>query len=350
MSFPRYLVAGGLVLFASLAWAHNVERSDVRTVMNPLPALLKPVTIQLMNTMAPEVLVENHSSYTLVIYDHNHEPFIRIGPKGVDANLTSPAWYVSRQPEGTPTLPKQVHQGAPPKWVRVSKKSSFGWFDRRIAIKHVVVPDAIEDARQLAKFSHWQIPVAFAGHQARLSGQFLFIPPATGYFESRLLDSSWSPQKNVSVSLTPGRQPAIYISNTSGEPVVVYGRDDKPYLRIGPKQVDANVRSASWIESHPRSAHNQHAANAKAAPQWQRVAGGSRYAWVDLRVGYKDLLPPAAVQTAHHSVVMSTWQIPLHIGKHSAVIKGETLWLPYHHSESVGTQHRRSAHEPASSS
>ncbi|HEU0195934.1 MAG TPA: hypothetical protein VFQ88_01790 [Nevskiaceae bacterium] len=326
----RCLWVGGLVLFASLASAHIIERSNVRVSLDARPPALKQITVQLRFTLAPEVLVENKSSHTLVIYDQHHVPFIRIGPQGVDANLTSPAWYESRQPEGNPSLPPQVHDGAKPKWAQVSKNHFFGWFDRRISIGEIKIPPAVVAARKLAEFSHWQIPVAFNGKQMRLSGQFVYIPPATGHFESRLLSSSWNPYKGVTVSLTPGRQPAIFLSNHTGKAIVVYGRDGGPFLRIGPDHVEANLRSPSWQQLHP-AGEDRTDIDSAATPRWHRIAGGSQYAWIDFRAGYRRLLPPPAAETAHHSAVVRTWKIPLRIGEQASVIEGETLWVPFHH-------------------
>jgi hypothetical protein len=323
------LLASALLLFAGISWAHNVERSDVRVSMDPPPALLKSVTVQLRYTLAAEILVENKGLQTLVIYDDHHVPFIRIGPEGVEANLTSPAWYESRQPVGEPSLPRQAHAGATPQWAQVSKTPAFGWFDRRVQIEDIKVPDAIANAHQLASFSGWQIPVTLGSAESALSGRFVYIPPATGYFESRLRVSQLDSRTGVSVSLTPGRQPAVFISNNSGKPVVVYGRAGEPFLRIGPDHVDANLNSPSWIETAQTDSANAHVADPLAAPRWQRVAGGTRYAWVDLRVGYEKLLPPPAVEAMHRSAVVGDWKIPVRIGGRMSLIKGETLWVPF---------------------
>ncbi|MGH8460643.1 MAG: hypothetical protein ACRESS_03445 [Stenotrophobium sp.] len=334
-SSTRRLLAVWFVLHVSLVSAHNVERTDVRATINPVPALLKSLTVQLRYTLAAEILVENKGTQPLVVYDDHHVPFIRIGPQGVEANLTSPAWYESRQPVGEPSLPKQAHAGATPEWARVSQTPAFGWFDRRVQIEEIKVPDAIADARKLASFSDWKIPVTLGNMESNLSGSFVYIPPATGYFESRLLASPLSSKTGVTVSLTPGRQPAVFIGNNSGKPVVVYGRDGEPLLRIGPDHIEANLRSPSWNETRQTDSSDSHAAGARADPQWQRVAGGTRYAWVDFRAGYEKLLPPSAIAAAHRSAVVRHWQIPVRIGKQMSVIKGETLWIPFDASSHV---------------
>ena len=41
------------------------------------------------------------------------EPFLRIGPDGVEANLASPSWYLTNQPFGAGQLPAERHRPTP---------------------------------------------------------------------------------------------------------------------------------------------------------------------------------------------------------------------------------------------
>jgi hypothetical protein len=76
--------------------------------------------------------VENRTEQTLVVFGYAGEPYLRIGPDGVETNLNSPATYLNSHRDGDVALPPRADDGAPPDWSHVTDSTRFSWFDHRV--------------------------------------------------------------------------------------------------------------------------------------------------------------------------------------------------------------------------
>ena len=72
------------------------------------------------------------SGPNIVVLDYDANPYLRIGPSGVEENLESNAVYLNRNRLGSSPLPEGLHPDGPPKWHRVSSTPTARWHDHRI--------------------------------------------------------------------------------------------------------------------------------------------------------------------------------------------------------------------------
>ena len=76
--------------------------------------------------------VDNRTGETLVVFGYEGEPYLRIGPDGVEENLNSPTSYLNSRRDGDVALPPRADAGAAPEWSRVVDGTRFSWFDHRV--------------------------------------------------------------------------------------------------------------------------------------------------------------------------------------------------------------------------
>jgi hypothetical protein len=130
------------------------------------------VRVRLLPGHTPGLLLDNSSSETLLVLGADGEAFLRVGPRGVEANLSSPTWQRSARATAAhhTVAPAQT---AEPVWQRVAAAPRFSWIEPRAQ-----VPAAIRDT---AAQHHWHVPVQIGAKQATVSGISTWHPqsPAT---------------------------------------------------------------------------------------------------------------------------------------------------------------------------
>jgi hypothetical protein len=124
----------------------------------------------------------------------------------------------------------------------------------------------------------------------------------------------------------------IELRNDSATPVIVIGYEKEPYLRVGRAGVWENRRSPAVYLN--RSVRPSGAApgryDARARPEWHRVADGPVARWHDHRAHWMDTRDAPAVRRdpgARH-VVIADWRIPLRQDGHRLAIEGDVVWVP----------------------
>jgi hypothetical protein len=147
--------------------------------------------------------VVNESDHVLVVEGYEGEPYLRIGPDGVEHNRRSPATYLNDdrvgQRVGTRTgvaMPPDVDASAPPEWIRIDTEPRAIWHDHRIDWASRQPPDFVEAgplARTMMRinlvgvigragedagvFQQWTVPFSLAGEPAVLAGELAWEDP-----------------------------------------------------------------------------------------------------------------------------------------------------------------------------
>jgi hypothetical protein len=165
-----------------------------------------------------------------------------------------------------------------------------------------------------------------------LSGRFRSEPPATGSYTARLTSPS-EIAPGVRVTLLPGRAPGLLVHNASQRPLLVFGTDGEPFLRIDAEGVDANLRSRTWQQSaRSASVPTQEVAeadalgDARAAPAWRRVASVPRFGWIEPRALVTSA-PPETAQNGAPTDVLE-WAVPMQLGDQRVLVTGVVSWRP----------------------
>jgi hypothetical protein len=111
----------------------------------------------------------------------------------------------------------------------------------------------------------------------------------------------------------------LELSNTSDTDVVVFGYEGEPYLRIGPEGVFENARSPAVFLNRTLDPPTEYPDryDPAAAPEWQRINGGTRVAWHDHRA---HAMTDGAFET-------SNWTVPMEAAGAPLLVQGELAWV-----------------------
>jgi hypothetical protein len=318
------MVLAALLAFAGAALAHGGGGADVRPVLGPLPPALAGMRIQLRETLGMQLVLENPTARSVEVLDETGVPFLRIGPRGVEANLAAATWYRALGPASA--VPASAYEpGARARWMLASATPSYGWFDPRLAAK----AEPPHHRSKHAEFGRWEVPLRVDGESVQLAGRFRAEAPAAGAWSARLTSPS-EIAPGVRVTLLPGRAPGLLVHNQTGRTLLVFGVDGEPFLRIGPQSVEANLRSRTWEQSarsaSTPSAETQGAAGeASGQPVWKRVASVPRFGWIEPRALLTSA-PPATGDSALPAPV--PWSVPMRLGDRPLRVTGVVSWTP----------------------
>ncbi|HEV2820759.1 MAG TPA: hypothetical protein VGW11_09655, partial [Solirubrobacteraceae bacterium] len=319
---------------AAPASAHE-SSPQVRTEIERItPALPDGVEIDLTESISTQLTVVNRTDTPLEVLDAQGEPFLRIGPDGVQADITSAAWYETNDPTGVGGLPERIAQrleGDPePRFATVASEPSWGWFDHRMHPEPVtsVPTEILRDGRREVTLADWEVTLRYGEQEITVDGR-LFFQPVLGRFEQRMTSPSTLGQAAF-VQLLPGDVPALFVDNAGTEPITVLGREGEPFVRIGPAGVEVNVRSPSHVDDQRLQGESPEvAADADAQPLWREMADVPRYNWLEPRAAYQRERPPEEVLQSGESQTLLEWAVPVRLGDGTTrEITGRTTWLP----------------------
>jgi hypothetical protein len=296
--------AAMLCLLAAPVHAHEEHRSNLDVVLDrvtPNPARLE---VRIVDTLAPQMIVANHTGQTLEILDARGIPVIKIGPDRAWVNASAPAYYAEH-----PMSDRANAAGASkePRWVLASREPSWGWFDPRIQTGAAQKP------------VEWHIDMRLGAQPVVVSGQFRARPASHGYW----MPAMRTPHEiapRVEMAIIPGVVPAVTIENGGHEPVTVVGARGEPFIRIGADGVFANAISPTWMQSGraPETTSPIALSDDRNAVRWTKISAGSRYTWLEWRARCPDNRPERTPMK---------WEIPLLVAGKSVTVRGETQWI-----------------------
>ena len=133
------------------------------------------LNMRLTQGAIPAVYVRNDTGETLSVPGDAGEPFLRIGPTGVTANLRSPTYYTSGS-TAILKVPAIADASAPPRWKKVSPYPVWAWLERRAA-----VPAELYQRDQLGleerEVLEWTTEYSLGGEPLPVGGHVNWIPP-----------------------------------------------------------------------------------------------------------------------------------------------------------------------------
>lgn len=307
---------------ATAAVAHEGV-PGIRVELDELDPVLSGVQVTVVTSVTEQLVVANPTDLPLEILDDGGTPFLRLGPDGVEANLLAAAWYTTNEPFGVVEVPERASAADDDvEWQQVAREPSWGWFDHRLHPEGLPTETG-DTPRDLAT---WGIPVRLGEQAADITGRIVYAP-VRGTITASLRELP--DLGGVTVTLLPGDVPGVFVDNGSDEVVVVLGGEGEPFLRLGPRGVDANIRSPSWLAAS-RAAGDlpEGLVDAQARPRWRSVSAVPRFGWIEPRAGYPAREPPEAVVSAGQAVTLTEWSIPLRIGGRRVDLYGQTRWEP----------------------
>lgn len=157
------------------AWGHGVFGTPAGYVATV--STLEPNVLGLQATvLRGDVLqVRNWSGKRVVIFGYDGEPFLRFGRDGVFRNARSPTTYLNRN---IVTLRPGVSADAPPRWERISRRTSYGWHDHRVLWIQEEPPAAVRREPDKPHYVlDWNIPGTADGERFVIRGFLGYSPP-----------------------------------------------------------------------------------------------------------------------------------------------------------------------------
>ena len=303
------LAALALLSIAQPARAHEEMALHALTVLDSVEPSIDGLEVRVTHLGAPALAVRNETGGVLTVFDEADKPFLKIGPEGVRMNVASPFSYRALNPFND-TIPPDVKQGRQPSWVRVSTDANWTWFDPRLLFD--------ESDRQ------WSVPMTMGATALIARGGFESLH-GHGHFRSIIEPPEVS---GLEMRLSEGPIPALFVRNETGEVLEVRGQAGEPMLRIGPKGVEANLRSPSYYSSAAQTiAPVPPSADAGARPQWKSVSEQPVWAWLEYRAAIPPELQQRDALGEERSTVLE-WESPMRLDGEALAVTGRVEWLP----------------------
>jgi hypothetical protein len=302
------------------ATAHG--RTDVDAVLDDVsPPLPAGVEVMAAPSVAQELVVTNPTATPLTVLGADGTPLLRLDAAGVQANISSPDWLASNDPEGAAagTGAGATERSTPavlPRWEVVSGDDSWAWFDTRIQ-PPADLPPSVKGATRTTTIGRWQIPVAYGSRTGLLRGRFQY-EPLLGSF--RVIANA--APAGMTVSPLQGRLPALFVADPGGRSIVVRGLDGRPFLRLGPGGVDVDPSSPSWAID--RQARGVRVPASAPGSGWVHLSDQPSVTWLDPRLDY----PASAPGDLAHSRVVRHWSIPIDADVQPVALTGAIEWIP----------------------
>lgn len=127
------------------------------------PAEIAPgVRVRLLPGRNAGLFVESSSARVLTVLDDAGAPFLKIGPDGVEADVTSAAWRRS----GRGGSGSAAEDGSA--WQRVSSSPRFGWVDSRTSHSADAVPSDCDETEI------WQVPMRLGDEPVVVTGEIVW--------------------------------------------------------------------------------------------------------------------------------------------------------------------------------
>ena len=176
LALAGLLVVGG----AGPAQAHVIGvggrasnyRTEVLGVTPPVPGL----TVRVLEAGNQLELI-NHSGQEVVVLGYRSEPYLRVGPTGVDENQRSPSAYANRYANPPKRSPAGLDPAAPPRWRRIGNRPAAVWHDHR---SHWSGPDppavTADRGHRQVMVANWQIPLRLGQRTALIQGDIVWVP------------------------------------------------------------------------------------------------------------------------------------------------------------------------------
>ena len=177
------VAAAAIVLAgASPAAAHagGPEPDNWVAVVDSVTPAMPGVTFRLVDR-GEEVELANAGSDVVTVLGYDGEPYLRIGPGGVEENARSAATYLNRTRDSHSPVPDSaLDPAAPPQWRQVSATPSWRWHDHRTHWMAEELPPSVvdrPDGTDTVEVSRYRLDFRQGDTPATVSGRLLWVAP-----------------------------------------------------------------------------------------------------------------------------------------------------------------------------
>lgn len=168
----------GHVAYVTFKGGFNAVLTSTST---PFPG----VTVSVAPGRLPGVYLQNLGTEAVTVTGRQGEPFLRVGPDGVEANLHSPSWVDDQRNHGnSPTV--DADASAPPEWQKIHPEPRMLWLETRGFYAKEIPPTNVINRTTPTVLLRWSVPLTQGTATAQLTGTTSYVPqasalaPATG--------------------------------------------------------------------------------------------------------------------------------------------------------------------------
>jgi hypothetical protein len=176
------LLAGAVeTLGAGPAAAHavgnGVTASNYRTDVVGISPAVPGLEVRAVD-VGNQLQLSNHTGQEVIVLGYELEPYLRIGPGGVEENQRSPSTFSNRSSTAPQEVPPEFDARAAPDWRRISTGTVATWHDHRAHWSGQSDPQVVRQApgqRHVVQ-PNWQVPVKIGDRTAIVSGNITWVP------------------------------------------------------------------------------------------------------------------------------------------------------------------------------
>jgi hypothetical protein len=196
----------GLCIGVPSAQAHSAENSpssNYQTTIRSIAPTPAPFTMRVIEA-GSRLQVTWKSGDPLVILGYEEDPYLRIGPDGVEENLESSATYINRSRSGAADIPDDIDATRSPKWRRISGEPVARWHDHRAHWMGSQRPDVVRaDPGRIHRIQEWSTVIVQGSTRYTVSGDLDWVPGPSG--RGKLLAAAACGMAIVGAALWAGR-------------------------------------------------------------------------------------------------------------------------------------------------
>lgn len=165
---------------ATPAWAHvgsgGPSPSNWRSPVTSVHPAMPGVVVRTVDN-GDFVELTNQSTVPVTVLGYDGEPYLRIGPGGVDENSRSPATYLNRTRDGRTSPPADANPQAAPVWQHVADGTRYRWHDHRTHWMLAQPPPAVTAAPSRAQdIATWTLKLRYGTDPVTVTGELSWVP------------------------------------------------------------------------------------------------------------------------------------------------------------------------------
>jgi hypothetical protein len=173
---------------ASAAAAHTASGprpTNYRTTLESVTPEIPGVTVRIVD-LGNKVELTNSTATDVTVLGYYHEPYLRVGPRGVYENLRSPATYLNRTRSGQtpiPAIARGTGASTPPRWHRISGSQTVRWHDHRVHYMGTSPPAAVRaDPGAFHTINpQWTVVLRYGPRDVEVQGRLDWVPGPSGW-------------------------------------------------------------------------------------------------------------------------------------------------------------------------
>ena len=175
-----FAVALGAVLCsADPAAAHGVagvQPTNYETRITSVAPRLRGVELRAVD-LGNRLELRNSSDHDIVVLGYRGEPYLRVGPKGAEENLRSPATYLNRRNDLGEQVPPSANASAAPRWHKLTSSPVARWHDHRAHwMGTQPPPSAQRDPGRRQVVQRFVIMLRDQSVPIRVTGEVVWVP------------------------------------------------------------------------------------------------------------------------------------------------------------------------------